>query len=690
MAFADIKNNQASRKFYLIRLRPSRFVNDDLSAIGGGLYTMTFPYPIGKVEENGIELTYTSGTPTSGQYSYNESTNLLTAYPVSAPGSSNAIVVSYYLFYTGERFRVVTEDPEDTGTTKRDWLPRIDSSPTITNSVENVLAGKLSINASRLTVINNELEFQNYLTDNDSFYQKEAKVWLCLEDTANIQKVFDGNVIDIGISKGSDGEKVTITFDDPLGLLKDPALMGDDSEHTYWTINDYANLDPNRNNTPIPIYFGRVSRYQLIRDTAVSGLATAKKIDPTTVPDAVNTNKSDTISTTTNREWGICRTVDGFSDFSFTPSNIDNSAGGYTRLDGSAAQVELFHAGDTFIVNDGGVDRYVRCFYVDRTNNYLYVTKQGLLTTGDDVEANDCPVIIVTNEVDQTYYCEYGRDYTTTTAATAGGNVYLKITFTNNFEANHSGLTTLDPGQYRVKYRIKPDTTNAKHGSVLKTLLELAGLTVNTASITAANSALNVNANFSIPGFRESDHRAYYNYIQNILESSLGYIALNNSFEIEYGLFATPSSTTEITDTDILINTFRVEIDYEDIIHQLIAYNPNYASEEATEDPNNSPSVTEISNKAKYLHGINKTVRFVHVLEEMNTRLPSILGYRSNRTVKYIFDSKISQADSIIGDNFLLNKSGLLGNDSTKDIVIVSLKKSPKRTTVIASDLLGV
>ena len=683
--FSTIQLNQGSEKFYLIRIVPRRYVNDDLAAIGGGQYQMTFPYFIQKVTANATELTKVTTIANPGEWSFNESTKSLTVY--STPSANNSIIVWYYIFYTGGRHRVVTEDPENSSTTLRDWLPRIKTNPSIQSSIEDVIVGNLKISISSLTIINDQDEFQDFLTDNDSFNKAEVKIWLCLDSTTNIQKIYDGKIRDLTVTD----KNVNIIFEDPLSELLEPALLGDDSSEVYWSIGDFANMRRNDSGTPIRYIIGTASRYKTINDTAITGLANAQKLDENTLYNGICTTFSNTISTTTNREWGICRvSTDGFIDFGFTPSNIDNSAGGYTRLDGTAAQADKFRIGDTFVAAQGGTDYYLRAVYIDRTNNYVYTTKEAAISTGAVIEGNNCPSIVITNEIDQIYYALYDQDYTATVAATSGGNKYLKIDFVNNFEANHAGLTTLDPGVYQVRFRIRPDTTNAKHGSVISSLLTAAGLDINAASISSANSSLAVNCNFSIPQFDEEDFNNYVKYIELILKSALAYISLNNSFEIEYHLFSAPSSTDGLTDVDILKDSMSIELDYTDIIHQLIAFNSHWSSTEATEDTNDTPSHTEISNKSKYLHDINKVVRFRHVLESMNSRLPDIMKVRGNREALYNFSTKIINVDDIIGDDFLLSRDGILGGNATKQLKILGLSKSPKKTKIIASDLLDL
>ena len=676
--FLTIKNNQASEKFCLIRMVPRRYANDNLVSIGSGKYQMSFSYPIQKVMANNTELNLVTSVSIPGEYSYNENTNTLTIF--STPGPSNIIIIYYYLFFTSGRHRVISEDPEDNNTALRDWSPRIIQNPTISSSIENVTTSGLSVISSSVELINNENEFEAYLTDNDSFHKSEVKTWICLDSAENIQKIFDGRIINLNLN----GNRVTITFDDPLSLLLEPCYMGDIPDECYFSLQNFPNLNPNTTNIPIPYIIGTASRYQLLSDTSISGLVDAQKIDQSSLYNAYCVDYDNSISTTTNRIWGLCRvSSDGFLQFGFTPSNIDNTNPNYTRLDGTLAQINKFRIGDTFTVTYLAVDYYLRAVYVDRINNYIYTTKEAAISTGAVVNSNNCPVIIVTNESNETYNCLYGRDYTTTITNTTN-NKFLKITFTNNFEANHA-LAVLDPGIFRVKFRVRPDMTNGKHGSVVQSLLENAGLTVNTASISTANSSFVVNVNFSIPNFDEQDFDVYIKYIQDILKSALSFITINNDFEVEYKLFNTPTSSIEITDVDILKNDFKIEVDYKDIVHQIISYNPHCGS---SEDLN--ASATETLNKTKYLNNVNKVVRFRHVLENMTTKLQDIIKIRGERKAIYNFSTKVINLDNILGDDIKIVKNGILGNLTSKEVKIISLDKSPKRTRILASDLLDL
>lgn len=679
--FSTLKLNQAVQKFTYIRFNPARYVNNDLTSIGGGKYTINLlDFNITQVQQNGIALSEVQTTPSSGEYYFNESTGLLTIYPTATPSASVAIVVFHYLFFSSGGSSTIPEDPENTSTQLKHWKQRIIQSPPIENSIKNILAGVLTINSSSVSLINDSYDLNAYFGINDSWYQKEVKVWTCIDSSDNIQKVFEGVVTNVNVT----AQSVTIGFEDLMSKFSAPALFGDDRSETYINKEDYPNIDSNKANSPIRMIFGTVSKYQTIPET-VTNLTTAEKLDPTSLFEAYCVDYSSDISTTNNREWIACRTVDGYADFSCTPSNVNNTDPNYTRMTLTAGQIAKFHIGDTFVMNG----KYLRVYYIDRVNNYIYTTKEAGVTTGDSILASKLPSVVLSDKRDSTYYLMDTRDYSITQTTTTGGNKLYKIVLTNNFEANHPGLTALNVGTHSIYYRMKPDITNAKHGSVIKEILEKLGLTVNTTSISNANTSLTSNVNFTVPQFDETDYNEYFRYLELILSSSFGYIFLNNSFEIEYKLFDSPNSINILNDTDILDNTFSLNVDYKDIITQLISYNSHYSANEIINQAA-TPSVTIESIKSKYLHGIDKTVRFRHVLEDMSTRLQDIMNFRAERTVLYNFETANKNLDSLIGDDFNMSNSGLLGTDTSREVKIIKINKNNSRVSMTAIDLIGV
>jgi hypothetical protein len=681
--FSVIQKHQASTKFFLVRMEPRFKANSSLSDQGSGVYTMSFSGAISTVKRNGVTLTKVDTVSSNDEWSINESTNTFTIKLAAAPSSTNTVVVNFYLFYTESRFRVVGEDPESTSTL-RDWEAKISTNPNITQSIENIFAGILSISSASIVVINDNLEFNELLSANHSFYRAPITIWSCLDSVDNIQKAFEGFITGLNFTD----QRVTIRIEDNLSVLAVPALMNDSSADTVLGLSDYPSLDTNQEGLPIRMYFGSTSRYKLVPDSSISGLVDAKKIVSGSMSVALNNNFSNTVSTTTNRNYICGRTVDGTLDFSHTPTTIDNTPGGYTILNSASADVDKFLVGDTLVINDGGVDRYTRVIFVDKVADKIYCTKEASVSTGDNVLANAMPTVSIKSSLDNSeYFLLYGRDYTASSSATTGGHNLLSITLEDNFEANHAGLTAIDPGDHSVYFRIRPDTTNALHGSVVKKLLESAGLTVNAASVTTANSALSTNANFSIPQIRADQYSDYTLFIERLIRSTIGALRMNNDFEVEYVLFDTPSSTDETTDTDIIKGSFNTEIQYKDIVTKLISFNPHFNSSEQEIDSNNTPFATAENESAKYLHGIENIDRFEHYLERMDNKISDHINVLSERRALFQFRTKTPNLDSLLSDDLKLSRTKILGTDTETNVSILSISKKPGEVSLICSDL---
>lgn len=673
--FTLIQNNQASTKILLARIEPARYVNDSLVLSSGTTYTMSFPFDISSVYENETLLTKVSGSPATGQFSYNETTKLLTVNLNAAISSTNPIIVYYYLFFTTDRVRTIGVDPENPTVNLRDWEPRIKGSPSFNQNITNILNGIMSISSSSINIINNESYFEQYCTDNDSFYNKKIELWHVLDEITNIKKMFKGFITEISVNRTT----ANISFRDNLNRLNLPALMGDTV--TYFTNDNFTNVQPLGVGRAIPYFFGRVSRHQLISET-VTGLPGAQKLTHDEQYQAFCTNYTTDITTSNNREYHAGRVgSNGTENFGFTPSNIDQTSANYTRIDGTSGEVAKIFIGDTFQMNGSGIYP-CRVLYVDRVSNYIYIGKDAGITNGDNVVNNDCPSVTVKRS-GVIYYCIHGRDYTASLVTLASGNKLVKIVFENNFESNVGMPTALDPQSDEVRYKIKPKFSDQLHGTVLNEIVTKSGLTVNATSVTNANSALSVNANFSIPFFDESDFSNYTRYIEELLQSTIGYIFLDNDLNVSYKVFQTPSGTTETSDTDILENSFGFDFDYNDIVTQIICFNPHHNSEEFVL----KTSVTKTSVKSKALHAVNIATRFRHVLEDYTTRSQDLINIRSERFALYRYKTKQQNYITQIGDDFLLKKNGLPGNVTNRSVKIIGYNKQINETSITATDL---
>jgi hypothetical protein len=301
---ASVAAQRASRRFMLVRMTPARYVVDDLASQGGGVYGMTWTYPVARVERNGTALTADTAAPSvNDHYYWNETAGTLQVKTASAPSTSNVVVVFYYLFYTGGKAVVAPTTPTDSATTSRVWEPRLKNFPTLNESVDNVINGVLSIAGSSVALIDTDCAFKAYLTANDSFSLKDLDIWLCVDSITDIQKVYHGRVDKVNWSDF----QVTVTFTDSFLKMASPAFWGDGIDECFFfrSSTSFPNIRAADSGLPCRLLLASRSKFNFT-DAVNLG---AGNIYPANIEPAVCLDYSFTLDGTHNRQWGLCRTL---------------------------------------------------------------------------------------------------------------------------------------------------------------------------------------------------------------------------------------------------------------------------------------------------------------------------------------------------------------------------------------------
>jgi hypothetical protein len=694
MTFATAKLNQSSKKGFLVRIEPARYVNDDLSAGGGGDYTVTLSgFVVSRVLESGTELTEVSGSPANGEYSFNETTGVLTIDPTNAPSGTNPIVVYHYLFFTNEIYRRWYEDPDDTGTAIREWQPRLQGDIATDQSVKNVLAGVFSLRQINISVINADSYIQPYLGSDDSFYKKSCKVWMFIDEISNKQKIYEGIINNISFTKNM----FRMNVEDIFSVLDKPAYMGDTYTDVYMTKDQWPSMLADDEGLPIPFMLCNVSRYKTITDTY------GFKVDGASLYRAYISAFNATISTTNNREWVTCRSPDQNAPSTakfVTALVIDNTNPNYTVVDVSTADIAHLQITDNILVRESSIDYYHRIIDIDRYplsgNPSFTITKQAGITTAASFERPVISTVVVDDGTAQ-YICLYNRDYTVSAFFTSGSNTYYRIIFTNNFEANHAGLTALDPSLHTVTYKASPsDIKTSEFPSlagrkVIQKMLNIIGITTKDSTFQDISTE---QCAFSIPKYNEFDYGNYYSYIADILKSLFGFVFLSKNFEAEFGSFGVaPGSTTELNDDNVLEDTFNCKIEYKDIVNTITFKNEHYIAENlATASAlNPSPNPTKTQDKSKYLHDYDKATVYEHVLENMSTSNlgENISKILRNRKAIYSVTTKTFNLDTEIGDSFKLVNDWLLGGSADVSAKTLRTRQGMDNSLLEMSDLIN-
>lgn len=745
MAFSDEINKLQSTRTTYVRVTPGRNVTDTLSFIGSNLYTVTIENPVSRVTRIGSDMTAVNGTPTSvSEYNYNEDTKVLTVYTTTAPSSTNRYIAFFDLFLTDGVATTLPEDPVSGGT-DRIWEPRIKRAPTVTQSIKDATAGVVSFSASTLSLVNTDQEFNKYLGDDDSFYNKDVVVWSSVN--GEVQRTFAGTVNKVNLGR----DVISLSLIDKLFRLDQPAAMGDKYSVTHYrtTTGLFVNMDPEQDGTPVPYIFGKsptsvvdAEKTAYVRDTG------SISYTPITTNDTSKMHKSVCINTTSGsgyRQWGIARTDDGgFKTLDFGTVSLlrvysrvpgtgvgryylyndgialnDDPGNGATSTFAERPHVLIqtsghnLEVGDSFelqsvptnvgtlsmhCVVDYVTSGQIRAMCPDFTTGANFIgANEYISVSSSNLVVNKAPAVVV-RQGQHLFYPVYGKDYTVTETFFPGGNKYLYITFVDGFEKSvcgddtnqnrHLGMREIGAGA-EVYFRATP-ANQRSHGTIVHELVEGAGLEVNTASITAANTAFSGTGLFSIPAVGQNTLPTYLHYMQKVLQSSFGYIYLNDDFEVVYKLWEAPSSNSNTRDHHVILdNSINVNVDYNDIVTTLEVRNMhdslsgNVAGTLASFD-----GIT--SDIAEELHETEKSLTLEHVLNHMDGRVAPLAELLANRKVYYKYTVATADLNSNIGDDITLETDRLIGTATSKNVKIVGISKDSDKVVVTAMDLLGL
>lgn len=678
--FSTLKESNSTEKFFLCRLENRKYITPNFSLLSGTVYaatldaitfigsykTVNIPIIINMLEVDGIELTRSTSDPEIGEYYFNELTRELRVN-VDAPILNQYIVVTQYLLFSEGTVRTTSINPLDSSTAKQQWFPRIRTVPSVNYTIKDILQGFFSSGSTSITFDNFDNFFQQFTGKYSSFCNCEATFWICFDDVENVQFAYRGYVKDISL-----GKQASFSIYDQFSKLSQTLYSnGTELESTFNTTR-FPNLNPSNDNYPIRKICAETSYYKVIGDSTESGLYT---LDPEYLLDAVNLNYVSAESTLLNRKWG---TILGEGDYGIqndTIQSTDHTNTNYSILGYTAGK--KYKIGDTLRV--GSAPYYVRIFDVDDSSHLIKTTKEASISSTDTVVRDGISSVVVVNN-DIPYYLMCGRDYNISASAT---NSALEINFVNNFENLHAGLTAINADSSKIRFRAWVDNGKSLlHGDIMQGLLETMGLDVNSTSISSAN-AVAINTNFYIPYVDDSGFSSAKNFVEDLLASTVGYLSINNDEEIEYHLFDVISPATTINDDYILKDSFNITVDYQDIISSMTPENPHDIIETTYGNSSLEDSL------AVFLHKTTLNKKYNHILAD-TSRMQKVIDILSKRSARYTFETKSKNSDTILGDEFEIERDDLLGSDTTVNIKVLGINKDSRKIKISSNDLLGV
>jgi hypothetical protein len=495
--YSELSLLESSERFYLCRIAGLRYVGESLTDLGGNLYTCklnderpltVFRGPYKSGFGTGLDrefFTKVNTTPTNDK-EYQIIYDSIYFYSIK---NADTICLSFELYFSSKDGIDTYSDPYSKTGNVVFWRNNILKAPTISESIENISSGLLTINTSTLEIENTDEFFSSFNNQEYSFFRQTIELWSCIDTVENIKKLFKGIITDINQKNDS----VSFKLSDFLGSL--------DTTYTTVRAGDLINLHPQ--------IFNMIDekRDDFIREFRGSCPYQFDRLNynmNATIRDRINFVTVDLDSMFE----GIC------SDYSTEPTGTNNRVylGGWgsEALDSNGTHElnidaiisvdpsDYYHifAGDALIITASGTDYYCivkrklagdtgfRFFCTPArdsagsllvsTGFYPIKTKEipcvGVIGLNEEVSAVTYDYFLNANE----YIC---ADYT---------NYLSRIILGDNIESN---LTTtmerIDPSRHKVVFRTRKNLVQT--GSlasdsiinVIKDLLEYAGIEIN-------------------------------------------------------------------------------------------------------------------------------------------------------------------------------------------------------------------
>jgi hypothetical protein len=687
LTFATEKEKPASERFMLIRVGIRKEITGDLVHVGGGIYRYTytkFPGEVYRSYPSDLSINTPSDTkltkvlsypPASNEYTLDESENEI--FVEKSSGLYKFFTVEY-LHFTGTTQKDAPRDPT-TAETSVPWLALVSSYPSVTMSIADITAGVFSISDTEIELINEGNWIAEYTSGSSTLYRQEVKIWLCINDSSNSKLIFTGETASIAISNG----KVKINVLDSFNKLQKKAQ--------FQTINSksVANVD---------YYYPSYTVSFRPQDDGKPFLRHLQKVG---IHDfGLNVG---TVSETSKFFNGIYGS--GFQPFVGAFRRV--YCGFLNANDASPTTLKTQSIGSVTSTSTSGL---IRTFNVTSHSNLYY---------GQNVEWVESSVTyyaVIVEIVSSTQFRVFGtspastssvftarkafalylrsgnttvnliqnRDYT---LSDSGGFIVASLSAT--FESNFSSIFTPDPFDPNkdnfAYYAVSNEDLN--HANVLKKLVEASGMVANSASFSAAASALVVNTCFTIPFMGSGDIGTYTDYASKILESTGGYLTVNDSGEIEYKFFTALSPTITLEKKDY--SDFSALVEYQDIYSTIEATNPHFNNSQLlySSSGGDTSRTIKIDESSELIYRAGKTKYITHVLESMSGSIDRVSKLNSVRRAKYSFSVAASISDLKLGDQLRIYNDKLPNNQPYVDCMVVSKIISALSSSFEAIDL---
>lgn len=718
MSFSTEILKPDSERFVLVRVKPRKYLGLG-TLVSGNTYSFPFEFSeYGSVFVDGTEITSGNLSLSNGLLYITNSNNLTL--------STFTCTAEIPIYMTGMKARYTFGNTADLP--EAVWEPYIKSYPRWAQTVKNIGEAVFSIENTSIEVISEDRWIQNIAGDNFSWSRADVDVWVCVDTVENCKKIFTGEVISLSIS----GETATISVADIFNRLTKKSEFGE-SNQAYFssTLPEYVGK-------PIPLVIGVSSPCEIAsgyRPTEAFGTPAATSFYHQTkglpcVPVSGNLDTSTSVDFLVGRIIGTTLATLNFGTISYayehwmtktvyadnvqvpigvrllylSCSNVSGlRIGDYVPGQGNICSVSNFnHAGLNYNVAivktgyffDGAATYTSGVIAVPSIANNTYPS-MSVWIDGDgpaSYEISSVTLGLVPLWAIPSYsgrYVPFTVSYSSSYDPGIGKNVTHVYATVTSSGISHSSKPEL-PGKQRMFCRFSP-ATPLTHAEALEITCRRAGLEINSASFSTADTDLVADVSMTIPSLNQNEWPTLLQVAQSIIKSTFGVLKVNTDREVEYHILKDPDSLTSIAtkdDSNILLSSFSTNIEYQDSVYQAVFENPEFKDLESL--TSTGPYSLETSNLARYLHKTDKTTVFQHVLASIANIKDRIFEYLTNPSVEYSFETASEDLDSTIGDVVTMENDAVASNIDQINGMIVGVESTPTRTRIRTNELRGV
>lgn len=733
MSFATEIIKPDSERFALVRIQPRKYL-DTLTLVTGTTFTAPLSDDI-IIEDVNIKVAGSSTEYTA--FTYTQANNLLTIVADDDISDTDYyVIVTHNIYATGTKTRYTSgvvggDTPPDA-----EWKPILATYPTCSQSMKDITEGVFTLSNTTIELISDDRFIENMLGSNDTFNDANVDVWICVNDYENNKLVFNGRVNALS----SSGSAVTLQVLDSFNKLNSTALFGEFGAayiYKFSTLASYPNIGDDKKASVMVL--GHNSPFGL-KDLASPSELGDSYIQTYHVTNGLKLHQDYPQvydMTTTTLSFFVGRMMgSAIQKMTFgTVSRCYKYVATGPTLYGTTTYTEYYHLncsnflgqiGDCLPNGLPGVDssRMWVCYIgshtgPDASTYNLVVFKQsqlwGISVPSSGLQSNPT---MVDNSYDS--YCIYRNDITASKvfddggAANSGKSQYYINGFNNASSIRLESLGTLGGVPLNAVYidfnmsslgtYFRKDDLNINelycrfmtnnpisHAETLRFVVETAGLDANTASFAAAETDFGGQVSFAVPFDRGDTYPTYLQVAQYIAKSAFGILKINNSREIEYNIVKNPADLTSIGDRDdsnILLNSFSSNVDYQDCAHTISFTNPDYRGMDAI---NGTKSVANTTNyKAKLLHNITSNKEYKHCLTDITDRKDAIAGYFGEPTIQYTYKTSAMDLDSNVGDAITVTSNNVAGTSQEVTAVVTEINTGTGSSTIKLNEIRGV